>query len=120
MINQVRKMTIQRLQGLMDKTLACVVAFLEGQLPGTALLHMKQLSLFGMVSRLPDNNLHLHAKHILTSARPSASSWFQQIRDLCLLYKLEHPLSTLQNPAKKAAFNRLVKSSIIDHWKPPP
>lgn len=117
MIDQYMKQTVQRLQKLMDKTPACVVAFLGGQLPGTALLHMKQLSLFGMVSRLPDNNLHLHAKHILTSARPSASSWFQQIRDLCLLYKLEHPLSTLQNPPKKAAFNRLVKSSIIDHWE---
>ena len=44
MIDQYMKQTVQRLQKLMDKTPACVVAFLGGQLPGTALLHMKQLS----------------------------------------------------------------------------
>ena len=117
MIDQYLKQTVQRLQKLMDKTPACIVAFLGGQLPGTALLHLKQLSLFGMISRLPGNCLHLHAKHILTSARPSSSSWFQQVRDLCLLYQLDHTLSILQNPPKKDPFNRLIKSSIIDHWE---
>ena len=117
LIDQYLKETSQKLQKLMDKTPACVVAFLGGQLPGTALLHIKQLSLFGMVARMPDSVLHRHATHILITASPSASSWFQQIRNLCILYQLPHPLTTLQKPPKKGAFNRLVKSHVIDHWE---
>ena len=101
----------------MERSPACVVAFLAGQLPGIAILHIKQLALFGMVARLPGNVLNKHAHNILTSAKSSASSWFQQIRDLCIQYKLPHPLSILQNPSKKQIHNRLVKSKVIDYWE---
>jgi hypothetical protein len=70
-----------------------------------------------MVTRMPDSVLHRHATNILTTASPSASSWFQQIRDLCILYQLPHPLTTLQDPPKKSAFKRLVKSHVVDHWE---
>ena len=86
MIDMYLKVAVQNLQKLMDKTPACVVAFLGGALPGTALLHMRQLNLFGMVTRLPGSILNTHGTRVLISAKPSPSSWFQQIQDLCLLY----------------------------------
>ena len=70
-----------------------------------------------MVARLPENVLNKHAHNILTSAKPSAFSWFQQIRDLCIQYMLPHPLSILQNPVRKQTYNKLVKSKVTDYWE---
>ena len=106
MLDSYMKKTSQNLQKLMDRTPACVVAFLGGTLPGTAMLHLRQFSILGMISRMEGSVLHTHGIHVLTTARPSAHSWFQQIRDLCLLYQLPHPLTLLQNLF-------LCKSSII-------
>ena len=117
MLNSYMKKTSLNLQKLMDRTPDCVVAFLGGTLPGTALLHLKQFSLLGMISRMRGSVLHTHGMHVLAAARPSAHSWFQQIRDLCLLYQLPHPLSLLQEPLPKKKFNQLVRSSILDHWE---
>ena len=109
--------TLQNLQRLYDKTPDCVVAFLGGHLPGKAELHLRQLSLFGMISRLPNDVLHHHAVNVLTAAKPSSNSWFLQIQDLCLMYHLPHPLIILDSPPKKFAFKRLVKSHVIDYWE---
>ena len=117
MLDQYLKRTVQRLMKLAEKTPACVVAFLAGQLPARALLHQHQLVLFGMVSRMPGSVLHRHATHILTSARPGAASWFQLIRDLCVMYNLPHPLSILAQPTSKAVYNRKVQSKITDYWE---
>ena len=88
LIDQHIKNNLQNLQKLMDKTPYCVVAFLGGHLPGTALLHMKQLSIFGMICRLPGSILYEIAEYILTTAKPTSGSWFLQIRELSLLYGL--------------------------------
>ena len=42
---------------------------------------------------------------------------FQQIRNLCLLYQLPHPLVLLDNPLPKIKFNKLIKSKVFDYWK---
>ena len=111
------KKLAQSTQKLLDGTPACVVAFLGGELPGTAEIHRKQLSTFGMITRMPGSILHIHATQILISAKLSAGSWFQQIRELCIDYNLPHPLDLLSNPLSKYAFNKLVKSKIIDFWE---
>ena len=46
------KETVQNLQKLLPLTPASVIFFLGGTLPATALHHLKQLALFGMVNRL--------------------------------------------------------------------
>ena len=58
------------------------VLFLSGSLPGKAVLHLRQLSLFSMVTRLPNNPLFTRAKQILTSGSPSGKSWFWDIREI--------------------------------------
>ena len=109
--------TIMNLQRLHDKTPRCFIFLMAGCLPGEAILHQKQLSLFMMVCHLPHDPLNAHARHVLTSAKASANSWFQQIRSLCLLYELEHPLYLLESPPTKISFKKLVKQQITKHWE---
>ena len=70
------------------KQLDSVVYFLTGSLPASALLHIRQLGLFCMISRLPDNILHRIAKHVLITARDNSKSWFIHIKSLCQQYNL--------------------------------
>ena len=78
---------------------------------------MRQLNNFGMITRLGNSPLLAHAKHVLTSAKQSASSWFQQIRGLCLQYQLPHPLELIATPIPKQRFNKMVKVKVIDYWE---
>ena len=73
--------------------------------------------MFGMLARQDDTILQTHGKSVLTSARTTASSWVQNIRDICLLYQLPHPLELLDQPLPKKKFNNLVKAKVTDHWE---
>ena len=103
------KNTVQNLQRLHQNTPRAVVYFLAGCLPGEAVLHSRQLSLFSMICHLPNNPLHKHAKYIINHAPPSAKSWFQQIQKLCVQYDLPHPLHLLDNPVKKRKLQEVCK-----------
>ena len=109
--------TIQNLQRLHMKTPRSIVFFLAGSLPGEALLHMRQLSLFSMICHLPDDPLHQHAKYALSCLPPSSLSWFQQVRDICLQYNLPHPLVLLEKPVAKNRFKKLVKAKVTEYWQ---
>ena len=90
---------------------------LQGSLPGEALLHLKQLSLFAMICRLPNDPLHTHALYVLSTVAPYARSWFQQIQDLCLQYRLPHPIKLLENPPTKETFKKLSKLNVTEDWQ---
>ena len=109
--------TLQDLQRLHTKAPRSVVLFLAGSIPGEGILHTKQLTLFSMICRLPTDPLNTHARHVLTCSPPSAKSWFQQIRNLCLLYSLPHPLQMLDSPPTKGGFKNLVKSNVTQYWQ---
>ena len=116
-IDQHHKVTLERLMRLHPRTPQCVVAFLAGSLPGTAIVHKKMLALFGMICRLPGNVLHTYATKVLVSSKPSSRSWFTNIRELCLQYGLPHPLFLLQYPGTKESFKNLTKKHIMDYWE---
>ena len=116
-IDQYFKVTLQRLQKLRDKTPLCVVLFLGGYLPGKALLHLRILSLFGMICRLPGSIVNKMATYQLTSAKPSSGSWFFQVRELCLQYSIPSPLTLLEYPLTKTRYRSLVKSKVVDFWE---
>ena len=59
-----------------------VVYFLSGCLPGEALIHLKMLSLFGIVARLCGYPLQIHGENILISGKSSSKSWFWLVRNL--------------------------------------
>ena len=93
-IDQQHKKTLQNITKLSSNSPSSLVHFIAGSLPGSAILHLRQLALFGMVCRLPQDPLHQQAVHVLlTSATPT--SWFVQVRNLLLLYYLPHPLLLL-------------------------
>ena len=69
-----------------------------------------------MVCHLPDEPLHIHAKYILTVAPPSAKSWFQQVRKLCIQYGLPKPLQLLDCPPSKDLYRIETKHKIADYW----
>ena len=71
--------TVQNLQRLHKKTPRSIIFFLAGSLPGEALLHLRQLTLLSMICHLPEDPLHQHGKHALTSMSPSSLSWFHQV-----------------------------------------
>ena len=110
------KNTVQNLQRLHQRTPRGVVFLLAGCLPGRAVLHCRQLSLFLMVCHLPGDPLHRHGQHVLTRATRSCKSWFNQVLDLCSLYELPHPQELLDNPPEKLKFKELVKNNVTQYW----
>ena len=100
-----------------DKCPDPVIYFLAGSLPITAHIHKRQLSLFGMICRLPENILHKIAARVLWSEPDNSKSWFINIRQLCVKYCLPSPLTLLQNPPSKIAYKRLISSNIVDFWE---
>ena len=110
------KNTLSRLMKLHDKTPDCVVFLLAGSLPATALLHLRQLSLFHMICHLEGNILQVLAKEILVEARTSSKSWFLELRNLCVQYELPHPLHLLENPYPKKIFKKLCKEKVTEFW----
>ena len=93
------------------------IYFLAGSIPGSSFLHLRQLSLFGMITRLKDSTINKHAKNIFSNNTISQKSWFHQIRNLCLKYDLPHPSSLLLNPPSKQEYKRIVKKKIINYWE---
>ena len=56
----------------------------------------------------------LRVKNVgLTDAKKSSKSWFTQIRDISLQYRLPHPLVILDNPPTKESYKKMVKSHIL-------
>ena len=115
-ISTFHKNTLSRLMKLYDRTPDSAVYFLAGSLPGSALLHLRQLSVFGMICHLEGNILKTLALSILVEAKPSAKSWFQEIRDICIQYGLPHPISLIENPIKKEVFKKHCKLKILEYW----
>ena len=111
------KITLERLQKLHQNTPTPVVMFMSGSLPGLAILHQRQLSLFGMICRLPDNILFEIAVERFSSASTNKGSWFGEIRTLCLKYHLPHPYDLLNSNYSKEKFKKMLKSNIINYWE---
>ena len=117
LIEQYVKDTLCNLQKLLPKTPSCVIYFLGGQLPVTAHLHIRQLTLFGMVCRLKDSVLHQISEYQLSTSKLANGSWIMRIRELCIQYGLPSPLAMLQSPIPKSKFKSLVKSLVLDYWE---
>ena len=84
-IEQHHKETLRNLLRLHQKTPRSVIYFLAGSLPGSVLVHLRQLSIFGMICRLQGNILNQHARNAYSSSTISNKSWFHQIRKWCFL-----------------------------------
>ena len=111
---------LQRLQRLHQATPECVVMFLAGSLPATALLHLRILGLLGMILRLgPDSILHRHGCHVLLNSKKEnvSKSWFTNARLLSQKYGLPDPLLILQSPPLHNSWKRRTKAKVLDWWQ---
>ena len=117
LIEQHHKENISNLQRLLPCTPTPVVCFLAGSLPGSAHLHLRKLTIFGMICRLPGNSLHNYAISLFESGKPPPKSWFRQILDLCEKYCLPSPMQLLESPLPKIQYKKLVKGKVIHFWE---
>ena len=115
-IDSYRKNILARLMRLPDSCPTPAVYFLAGSLPASAFIHLRQLSLFAMVCNLQENILKSHAINILLSCNENCKSWFFQIRKICIMYDLPHPLKMLHEPPNKNQFKELCRSKVCDYW----
>ena len=111
------KQTVEGLLKLHPKTPEPVVFLLSGTMPAEATLHLKQLTLFGMICRLPDNILNKIAYEALLISDDKDKSWFGQIRSLCFKYALPHPLKQITTPLPKENYKNLIKLNIAEYWQ---
>ena len=117
LIERNHKEMISNIQRLLPRTPRSVIFFLAGSLPGSAHLHLRQLSNFGMICRLPQSILNEHARNIFNYSTISNKSWFFKIRELCVKYDLPHPKELLENPPTKAQYKSMVKKRVISYWE---
>ena len=116
------KVALERVLRLYPRTPAAFVYLLAGCLPASATLHLKQLSLLGMVARQgPTAILHRYATFILsnppsTGRSITSSPWFIHIRHLCSQYKLPDPLQVLSAPPTKAQWKSSCSSMVASFW----
>ena len=111
------KNILRCLMKLPDKCPDSVIYFLAGSLPFLAHIHKKQLNLFGMITRLPENVLCKLASKFLLTEPDNSKSWFIGIRHLCSLYNLPTPLQLISQPLSKDSFKSQVTQKVLDHWQ---
>ena len=114
-LEQQYKKTLQNILKLSTSSPSSLVHFVAGSMPLTAILHSRQITLFGMISRLPGDPLQKLAHQSLLTSQ--TFSWFTRVRDLMQQYLLPHPLVILANPPKKEDFKKLIKAKILDYWE---
>ena len=108
---------LSNLMHLLPGTPRAVIYFLAGSLPGQALLHLRQFSLFGMLMHQQGSHLYKTVEVILTNSKHSSCSWIHQLRDLCIQYSLPHPLTVMSHPPTSSQYKTLVKKRITDYWE---
>jgi hypothetical protein len=111
------KNSLESFQRLYKSTPAAAVYFMAGSMPASALFHLRQLSILGMISRLGQNSiLHQHGMQVLASPASFNKSWFLQVRDICQQYSLPEAHSLLSNPPSRSSFKRTAKQKVLDFW----
>ena len=116
-IHSHHRICLQNIQKLRKNTPQPFIFFMAGSPGLTAHIHMRQLGLFGMICRLPENILHKIAKSKLLSEPDSSPSWFVRIRLICTQYNLPSPVTLLTQQMTKHSYKSLIKSRVLDFWE---
>ena len=108
---------IRQILRLPKNTPECFVMLASGSLPSTAIIHLRMLSLLGMIGRLGrDGILCRIGFNSLTSASNS-KSWFIMLRHVTQKYGLTDPLLVLQQPGSKNAWKTLCRKQVTLWWE---
>ena len=57
-----------------------------------------------------------HARSVLLTCNSRSKSWFFYLRDVCIMYRLPHPLDLLSEPPSKEIFKKLCRLKVYDNW----
>ena len=91
--------------------------FVARSLPAIAIVHLKTLTLLGMIARLgPSGILDKLGRHSLLTAE-NKGSWFLAARRTTQRYNLPDPLLVLQQPLPKGRWKSLCRSKVISWWE---
>ena len=116
-LHQQYKSCVRQLLRLPMTTPESFIMFCAGALPATAIVHLRTLSLLGMISRLGSEGiLDRLGRHALLTAC-NKGSWFLAARRICQKYSLPDPLIVLQQPLPKARWKSLCKSKVVRWWE---
>ena len=116
-IFQQQKKTIRSLQKLPTNTPDCVIFFLAGRLPSTALIHLRQLSLLGMLARQGSESVLSKIGTFALTSNKSTRSWFSKIHSICTQYSLPDPILIIEAPPTKLTWKNMCKSRVISFWE---
>ena len=98
---QQHKLMLCRLQKMNINTPDCVIFFTAGQLPISAIIHLRQFGPLGMIAHLAASSpLHQTGINILLSAKKE-KSWFQQVCELFWQYDIPEHLTSSKPPERK-------------------
>ena len=93
------KHMLAKLQKRLINTPDCVLYFLGGTLPTIAILHLRIVSLLGMISRSNKSSILQQTGRGALRATPSnKKKWFINLRNICCMYNLMDHLLVLQDP----------------------
>jgi hypothetical protein len=105
---------LRQVQSLPDNTAIEAVHWLSGTLPVTAQYHIRSLTLFGAICRLPNGHTlrQLANRQIAMGNR---HSWFSYILELSMEYGL-NVTEELVFPSSKPAWKKMIKKSVSSLW----
>ena len=111
------KTNLKSLLKIRQKTQWSFVFIMAGSLPLQAILDLRMLGLFSMISRLPNYIVNKHARQLLITVQDNSRSWLIQVKNICVKYQLLHPLTLLESPLPKDQFKLLAKKHVQLHWE---
>ena len=114
-LEKYHKNFLRRIQHLPERVASCAVYLLLGELPITAYLHKRVLSLFGIISRNPGTPIYDLAVRQLAVKGSSSNSWFIYVSKLFIQYNLGNPINVLEYPLSKEEWKKSVKKGIEDY-----
>ena len=111
------KRLLKQILSLPITTADPAIYLLSGMLPVEATLHKRILSLFGNITRLPDDSIELRlAKRQLELKTFKSHSWFIEVKKILLKYDLPHPETLIENPPKKLSWKHQYNNAVNNFW----
>ncbi|CAG2187006.1 unnamed protein product [Mytilus edulis] len=112
------KKCIKQLLSLPTSTATPAIYILSGQLPIEGQIHKKILSLFGNISRQPQNSLEKQiAYRQLLMKTDDSNSWFIIVKTILAKYNLPSALYLLDSQIQKLKWKTMVNKEVSKYWK---
>ena len=93
------------------------VYLLSGVLQVEAVIHKRILSLFGNITRLPNESAELQlAKRQLDTKTYKSHSWFIVVKKVLLRYELPSPEASIESPVEKLSRKHQCNKAVNNYW----